>query len=54
VHEVLHTLLAEYLPFMVLLFALFTVSGGIHVAGNLRGSAARNTGCSRSGRCSRA
>jgi Na+/H+ antiporter NhaD/arsenite permease-like protein len=42
--EVVHTLLAEYLPFIVLLFALFTVSGGIHIGGNLRGSAARNTG----------
>jgi Na+/H+ antiporter NhaD/arsenite permease-like protein len=44
VHEVLHTLLTEYLPFIILLFALFTVSGGIHVRGSLHGSAARNTG----------
>jgi Na+/H+ antiporter NhaD/arsenite permease-like protein len=42
-HEVVHTLLAEYLPFIVLLFALFTVSGGLHVRGNLQGSAWRNT-----------
>lgn len=42
--EVMHTLLAEYLPFMVLLFALYTVSGGIHVRGNLHGSAKLNTG----------
>ena len=43
-HEVVHTLLAEYFPFMVLLFALFTVSGGIHIRGNLHGSARQNTG----------
>jgi Na+/H+ antiporter NhaD/arsenite permease-like protein len=42
-HEVVHTLLAEYVPFIVLLFALFTVSGGVHVGGNLRGSAGQNT-----------
>ena len=41
---VLHTLLAEYLPFIILLTALFVVSGGILVRGNLRGSPARNTG----------
>ena len=42
-HEVVHTLLAEYVPFIVLLFALFTVSGGVHLSGNLRGSAWQNT-----------
>jgi Na+/H+ antiporter NhaD/arsenite permease-like protein len=42
--EVMHTLLDEYLPFMILLFALYTVSGGIHVRGNLHGSARLNTG----------
>ena len=40
---VVHTLLVEYLPFIVLLFALFTVSGGLHIGGNLHGSAATNT-----------
>lgn len=39
-----HTLLAEYLPFIILLTALFTVSGGIYVRGNLHGSPALNTG----------
>ena len=39
-----HTLLAEYIPFIVLLTALFTVSGGIYVRGNLHGSPALNTG----------
>ena len=39
-----HTLLAEYLPFIILLTALFTVAGGIHVRGNLHGSPGLNTG----------
>src|SRR6185437_5250698 len=43
-HEVLHTLFLEYLPFIILLFVLFTVSGGIHIRGNLVGSPALNTG----------
>lgn len=38
-----HVLLAEYLPFIILLFALFTVSGGIVVEGNLHGSPWLNT-----------
>lgn len=37
-----HTLLAEYIPFIVLLSALFTVAGGIYVRGNLRGSPGLN------------
>ncbi|MEQ6291937.1 sodium:proton antiporter [Vogesella sp. GCM10023246] len=41
---VVHALLAEFVPFVVLLFALYTVSGGILVWGNLRGSPALNTG----------
>ncbi|MBN2692277.1 MAG: sodium:proton antiporter [Burkholderiaceae bacterium] len=39
----LHTLLHEYLPFVILLTALYTVSGGIAVRGNLHGSPAQNT-----------
>lgn len=39
-----HTLLAEYLPFIILLTALFTTAGGIYVRGNLHGSPALNTG----------
>ncbi len=35
---VVHTLLAEYIPFIALLCALFTAAGGIYVRGNLRGS----------------
>ncbi len=33
-----HTLLAEYIPFIALLVALFTAAGGIFVRGNLHGS----------------
>jgi len=33
-----HALVAEYLPFIVLLTALYTVSGGIYIRGNLHGS----------------
>lgn len=41
--EVVHTALLEYIPFIILLFALFTVSGGILITGNLHGSPAMNT-----------
>ncbi len=41
--EVVHTALLEYIPFIILLFALFTVAGGILVTGNLHGSPAVNT-----------
>ncbi len=42
--NLVHALLAEYIPFIVLLTALFTVAGGIHVRGNLHGAPALNTG----------
>ncbi len=38
-----HALLAEYIPFIILLTALYTVSGGIFIRGNLHGSPALNT-----------
>jgi Na+/H+ antiporter NhaD/arsenite permease-like protein len=37
-----HTLVAEYIPFIVLLTALFTAAGGIYIRGNLKGSPATN------------
>jgi Na+/H+ antiporter NhaD/arsenite permease-like protein len=40
---VLHTALIEYLPFILLLLALFTVAGGILLRGNIHGSPATNT-----------
>jgi hypothetical protein len=39
---VLHTLALEYLPFIILLFALFVVAGGIRVVGNLVGTPGTN------------
>ena len=38
-----HALLAEYIPFVILLTALFAVSGGIFIRGNLHGSPGLNT-----------
>ncbi|MFC0710096.1 sodium:proton antiporter [Azorhizophilus paspali] len=40
---IVHALFAEYLPFIVLLFSLYTISGGILVWGNLHGSPRLNT-----------
>src|SRR5690606_25291378 len=42
--SVLHTMLLEYMSFIILLFALFTISGGILVAGNIRGTPLVNSG----------
>ncbi len=39
----LHTALLDYIPFIILLFALFTIAGGILISGNLRGTPATNT-----------
>ena len=41
--SLVHALVAEYIPFIILLTALFTVAGGIFVRGNLHGSAGLNT-----------
>ena len=43
-YEVLHTVLLEYIPFIILLLALFTVAGGVRMTGSLRGTPAVNTG----------
>ncbi|HEY3599836.1 MAG TPA: sodium:proton antiporter [Paraburkholderia sp.] len=40
----MHALVDEYLPFIVLLTALYTVAGGICVNGNLHGTPRLNTG----------
>lgn len=39
-----HTLIEEYIPFLMLLAALFTVAGGISLRGGLGGTPASNTG----------
>ena len=41
--NLVHALLAEYIPFIILITALFTVSGGIFIRGNLHGSPGLNT-----------
>ena len=43
IDQLLHVLLLEYLPFIVLIGALFTIAGGIYVHGNLHGSPRVNT-----------
>lgn len=43
VYEVLHTLLQEYIPFIILLLALFTVAGGVRLTGSLAGTPVVNT-----------
>jgi len=42
VGAVLHVALLEYMPFILLLLALFTIAGGIRVKGNLHGSPGTN------------
>ena len=42
--NLVHALLAEYIPFIILLTALYTVAGGIYIRGNLHGSPALNCG----------
>ena len=41
--ELWHTAALEYLPFIILLFALFVVAGGIRLSGNLIGTPLTNT-----------
>ena len=42
-YEIVHIVLLDYVPFIVLLSALFTAAGGICLKGSLRGSPAVNT-----------
>jgi Na+/H+ antiporter NhaD/arsenite permease-like protein len=37
-YEVLHIILADYVPFIILLWSLYTISGGILLRGKLRGT----------------
>lgn len=41
--EILHSYIEEYIPFIILLFALFTISGGVRVKGYLKGTPEVNT-----------
>ena len=42
-HEILHIILVDYVPFIILLWSLYTVSGGILLRGSLRGTPVVNT-----------
>lgn len=42
-HEIYHIVLIDYIPFIILLWALFTVAGGILVEGTLKGTPMMNT-----------
>jgi Na+/H+ antiporter NhaD/arsenite permease-like protein len=43
-HEFLHSMLLDYIPFVIMLFALYTISGGVYVKGNFAGTPVNNTG----------
>jgi len=43
VYEILHIILVDYVPFIILLWSLYTVSGGILLKGSLRGTPVVNT-----------
>jgi Na+/H+ antiporter NhaD/arsenite permease-like protein len=48
-HEILHIYLLDYIPFIILLWGLFTAAGGILVRGTPQGSPAVNTALIASG-----
>jgi Na+/H+ antiporter NhaD/arsenite permease-like protein len=41
-HELMHVAIVDYVPFIILLSALFTIGGGIYVRGTLRGTPSVN------------
>lgn len=43
VYEIAHIFIIDYIPFILLLWALFTVSSGIYVKGSLKGTPVVNT-----------
>ncbi len=42
-HQILHIIIADYIPFLILLWSLYTVSGGILLRGSLQGTPLVNT-----------
>jgi Na+/H+ antiporter NhaD/arsenite permease-like protein len=42
IHEILHIYLIDYIPFIILLWGLYTIAGGIFVKGSLQGTPATN------------
>jgi Na+/H+ antiporter NhaD/arsenite permease-like protein len=43
VAQIVHVMLGEYVPFLILIGSLFVIAGGVHLRGNLHGSPATNT-----------
>ncbi|BAT70948.1 transporter [Thermosulfidibacter takaii ABI70S6] len=43
IHEILHIYIGDYIPFIILLWSLYTVAGGILLRGTLRGTPLINT-----------
>lgn len=43
-HEFLHIIVLDYIPFIILLFSLFVIAGGVRLTGSLAGTPASNTG----------
>ena len=43
-YEFLHVMLLDYVPFIILLFALYTISGGVFLEGHIKGTPWTNTG----------
>ncbi|TAL39446.1 MAG: sodium:proton antiporter [Spirochaetes bacterium] len=41
--KIIHIYVIDYIPFIVLLWSLYTIAGGIHVKGSLKGSPAVNS-----------
>ena len=37
-HEILHIYLLDYFPFIILLWGLYTIAGGIHIKGTMKGT----------------
>ena len=42
-HQIIHIYLIDYIPFIILLWGLFTIAGGIVVSGSLKGTPTLNT-----------
>ncbi len=43
VHELEHTIMGDYVPFIILLLALFVITGGIHLSGDIKAKPWINT-----------
>jgi Na+/H+ antiporter NhaD/arsenite permease-like protein len=44
IYEFLHVMLLDYVPFVILLFSLYTISGGVLLEGHIKGTPLANTG----------